>query len=121
MKYCANCMHPLGEAPFCPHCGWDSRTQNLPHQLPCGTVLGDRYLVGRVLGQGGFGITYMGYDQLLDIPVAIKEYYPNGFVTRDSSHSTMVTDCGMAGSHVVEANRKRFLREAQSLAKLSLL
>lgn len=121
MKYCASCMQPVGEAPFCPHCGWDNRTQNLPHQLPCGTVLGERYLVGRVLGQGGFGITYMGYDQLLDVPVAIKEYYPNGFVTRDASYSTMVTECGMVGSDVVEANRKRFLREAQSLAKLSNL
>ena len=82
MKRCYGCMQPKGENRFCEQCGHDGNSTNAPHQLPQGTVLRDRYLSGRVLGQGGFGITYIGWDQTLDIPVAIKEYYPTGVVLR---------------------------------------
>lgn len=46
--------------------------------LKGGTSLGGRYSIGRVLGQGGFGITYLGADKLLTRPVAIKELVPDG-------------------------------------------
>ncbi len=77
--YCHNCMH-LIEAPAvrCPHCGQLPNGQNAVHQLKAGSLLRERYLIGRVLGQGGFGITYIGRDTLLNMRVAIKEFYPNG-------------------------------------------
>ena len=118
-KRCMRCMNLKSGSPFCEHCGFDERTQNNPHQLPIGTVLKGQYLVGKVLGQGGFGITYVGFDQFLQTPVAIKEYYPNGFVMRDAAQTTVITRCENVSDSVFEKNRERFLREAQSLAKLS--
>ena len=119
MRRCHSCMNPIGEERFCPHCGYDTWTVNAPHQLPVGTVLRQRYLLGKVLGQGGFGITYMGWDQVLNVPVAVKEYYPSGIVMRECTHSLGVTNCeGATGSQFAD-NRRRFLREAQSLAQLA--
>ena len=69
----------------CPVCGYDNATAgNAPHQLECRSILAGAYLVGCVLGQGGFGITYTGWDLNLDVKVAIKEYYPLGYAARDA-------------------------------------
>ena len=73
-EYCPYCMTPVGEDGVCPNCGLTSGTYTpLPHHIPPGTVLMGRYLVGRVLGEGGFGITYIGCDLRLELKVAIKE------------------------------------------------
>ncbi|MBO7253322.1 MAG: hypothetical protein J6V25_11935, partial [Oscillospiraceae bacterium] len=71
-KLCLGCMQMKHNSPVCEHCGYDETKENLPHQLPAGTLLKNQYLIGRVLGQGGFGITYLGWDQHLSVPVAIK-------------------------------------------------
>lgn len=118
-KRCYGCMKIKKNSPFCEHCGHDERDTNAPHQIPVGTVLKEQYLVGKALGQGGFGITYLGWDLYLDIPVAIKEYYPSGMVMRESTQSTTVAcGAGEMGSRFQE-NRKRFLREAKALARFS--
>lgn len=73
-------MTPVGEDGVCPSCGLTSGTYTpLPHHIPPGTVLMGRYLVGRVLGEGGFGITYIGCDLRLELKVAIKEYFPTNW------------------------------------------
>ena len=61
-KCCYGCMQEKEGTPFCEHCGYDERIPNGAHQLPKGTVLRGQYLIGKVLGQGGFGITYLGKD-----------------------------------------------------------
>lgn len=119
-KRCYGCMKEKSSVPLCEHCGWDERRQNEPHQLPIGTILENKYVVGRVLGQGGFGITYMGWDTMLEIPIAIKEYFPTGLVARESSVSTQVSSYGTAGERFQES-RERFLREAKALAKFSAI
>ena len=53
---CPGCMNIKSGGAVCEHCGYDERKQNAPHQLQTGTVLLGKYLIGRVLGQGGFGI-----------------------------------------------------------------
>ncbi len=113
---CPGCMNLKVQRPFCEHCGFDENAQNLPHQLPIGTVLQDQYAIGRVLGQGGFGITYLGWDQVLNRPVAIKEYFPASIVTREAAlgNSIHVT----TGGSFFYSGRDRFLQEAQTLAKL---
>ena len=52
--------------------------------LPIGTVLADDYRIEGILGQGGFGITYLGIETLFGRKVAIKEFYPREFAARDS-------------------------------------
>jgi len=106
------------QSPVCEHCGYDERRQNDAHQLPVGTVLQGQYRIGRVLGQGGFGITYIGMDMFLDIPVAIKEYYPEGFVHREVSRKLDVT-CRERDRELFEKHRDRFLQEARILGRLS--
>ena len=118
VKRCYSCMQPIGEGNFCDWCGYDQRKPNAPHQLPVGTVLRDQYLIGKVLGQGGFGITYLGWDINLDIPVAIKEYYPTGIVNRENTISNAVSVMTGSEDTGFAENKARFLREAQTLAKL---
>ena len=76
MKFnrCFGCMEVTEGYP-CPRCGFDPRrVTGMEYALPLGTILMGKYLTGRVLGQGGFGITYIGFDLLLEQKVAIKEY-----------------------------------------------
>ena len=83
--------------------------------LPEGTILKEKYLVGRYIGNGGFGITYLGMDQVLDIKVAIKEYYPASICYR----STGTKDVKPSNEGFREGfikGRNTFLNEARSLA-----
>ena len=116
-KRCVGCMKMKENSPICEHCGYNENIPNLPHELPIGTMLKGQYMVGKELGQGGFGITYMGWDCNLDIPVAIKEYYPNSFVSREASQSLTVT-CSDSVGELYRTSRERFLREARALAKM---
>lgn len=117
-KRCYGCMKLKTES-VCEHCGYDENIQNEAHQLTAGTILKEQYLIGKVLGQGGFGITYLGWDMYLDIPVAIKEYFPNQTVMRDVAVSTdVVSYSGDAGVRF-RNNKERFMREAKMLARFS--
>jgi len=113
---CYGCMQ-LHDGDFCPHCGWPNDKNNEPHQLPVGTVLRDQYVVGRVLGQGGFGITYLGWDRHLESAVCIKEYFPNHAVSRDCTVSTQVHCHTEQGAAAYRASKERFLREGKILAQ----
>ena len=61
------------------------------HCLRPGTRLIGHYVIYSVIGQGGFGITYMGMDELHQTKVAIKEYFPQGIVTRNVDYGDDVT------------------------------
>ena len=102
----------------CPKCGCDNAAvYNEAHQLECGSILAGTYLIGKVLGQGGFGITYIGWDLNLDIKVAIKEYYPEGCVTRDAhTHISVLTYAGPKEAYF-QKGKERFVNEAKALAK----
>ncbi len=113
---CNGCMHIKGPESRCSFCGWLETDQNGYHQLPVGTMLNDQYWIGRALGQGGVGITYLGWDTKLAIPVAIKEYYPSHQVTR--TQGTTVTVTMRENTHTFEEGKDRFLKEARTLAKL---
>ena len=70
---CLGCMEDFRGYP-CPNCGYDpGADKGNGYALPPETILYGKYLVGRVLGQGGFGITYVGWDLALERKVAIKE------------------------------------------------
>ena len=103
---------------ICPVCG-KSRSDYEPqmHHIPPGTMLGGKYVVGRVLGEGGFGITYLGKDTALDMKVAIKEYFPRSTASRSSDNMT-VKSRNMEETSF-EHGRERFLKEARTIAKMS--
>lgn len=117
LRRCSGCMSVITEE-VCPHCGCSVRQNNDSNQLPVGTVLRNQYQVGRVLGQGGFGITYIGWDTYLDMAVAIKEFYPSAWVNRDVTQSYSVRVNTQDQITHFENSRERFLREAKTLAKL---
>ncbi len=83
-RICMGCMESYDEkVDVCPYCGYvvDTPPKEAYHLTP-GMILHKRYIVGKVIGYGGFGITYIGYDALLNMKVAIKEYLPGEFGTR---------------------------------------
>ena len=87
--------------------------------LPAGTLIADRYEILEVIGQGGFGITYKAYDSVLDVPVAIKEYYPSGIASRYHEQSLDVQVGGSENKKLFEEGKKKFLEEARILARFS--
>ena len=89
MNVCIGCMHPIGEEEECPYCHLRLRDYKpIPRCLLPGTTLAERYILGKVLGEGSFGITYLAWDFVLEVPVAIKEYFPIDFVNRDVIRGT---------------------------------
>jgi len=118
-EYCPSCIaaNPDG-AEVCYLCGGDMHIQNRSHQLPVMTILNGRYLVGRVLGEGGFGITYIGFDFKLREKVAIKEYYPSGISTRYNEKSLAVEATSEDAKAAIDQGKTKFLEEARTMAKL---
>jgi serine/threonine protein kinase len=116
---CPNCCGADMENGVCPACGYIAGSEASAEQtLPYGTVLQDRYFVGRVLGQGGFGITYLGFDLRLQIKIAVKEYYPSGYVSRQlSDHTYSIRPFAGDKAAFVEKELQRFLKEANRLSK----
>lgn len=118
-QYCLYCMSPLREDRTCPSCGQAGNAYSpAAHHLPPGSVLAGRYLVGRVLGEGGFGITYLGCDLRLELRVAIKEYYPVDRVSRSSARSFWVEQHSGSLGESFEADRERFVQEARVMARM---
>nr|WP_288683528.1 DUF6273 domain-containing protein [uncultured Anaerobutyricum sp.] len=89
------------------------------HCLRKGTRLIGRYTIEGVLGQGGFGITYLGIDELHEKKVAIKEFFPQGIVTRNIEYQDTVTVTFVGKKDNYEKGKERFLKEARTMAKFS--
>ena len=89
------------------------------HCLRKGTRLIGRYTIEGVLGQGGFGITYLGTDELHEKKVAIKEFFPQGIVTRNIEYQDTVTVTFVGEKDNYEKGKERFLKEARTMAKFS--
>ena len=118
---CFNCMNDLSQAAGskCPVCGFDNADYRQPdHILPGGTLLHDRYYIGRMLGKGGFGITYIGYDMTLCTTVCIKEYFPSGGAMRNTRHSHLVSWEGSEHSAFFKDRREMFVNEARKAARV---
>ncbi len=118
---CYGCFKEKNDTSYpCPFCGYDIVSEHPYSALPAGSVLGGRYMTGKVLGIGGFGITYLGFDLTLEIKVAIKEYMPQGISARTQDKYT-VTVVTSKDKSVYETGAERFLDEARILAKLQNL
>ena len=119
-KLCINCMQerrsPDG---ICEFCGFDVRTFELPrHHIRPFTILAGKYLIGNAIGEGGFGITYIGMDLNLEVKVAIKEYYPQGAAVRDCrTNDSTVWSYSKSTQVFFEEGREKFINEAKTIAK----
>ena len=115
-RVCYGCFAEKEPGIPCPRCGFHENDGQPYLALPLGTILNGRYLVGKVLGVGGFGITYLGYDLTLEIKVAIKEYMPSALATRHPDHYSVALTGRVEEDY--QYGMERFLDEAKILAKL---
>lgn len=116
-ELCMNCFSVKGPYEVCPFCGYIEGTPpKQPHYLTPGTLLGNRFLVGTVIGAGGFGITYKCFDTTLGVTVAVKEFYPAGLVNRAPGERRVGLLSGDKETQFRE-RLQRFLMEAQSVAQ----
>ena len=100
---CFHCMEETSQYP-CPHCGYGPGAGSaFPYALQPGLILNGKYVVGTVLGQGGFGITDIGWNLALESKVAVKEYFPSAQVSRTARDS----------------GREMFLKEARKMSRVS--
>lgn len=89
------------------------------YRLQRNTGLIGRYVIQKVLGQGGFGITYLGIDKLYGNKVAIKEYYPQKIAMRKAQYEDVVTVTSIEEKNNYNKGKKRFLDEAQVMARFN--
>ena len=115
-RVCYGCFQEKEPGSICPYCGFDENEEKPYLALPLGTILNGRYMTGKVLGIGGFGITYLGYDLTLEIKVAIKEYMPSALATRHADQYSVVLTGRVETDY--RYGMERFLDEARILAKL---
>lgn len=110
---CIYCFAPKTEPGACSHCGYDNGLCDLPGWwLNPGTVLKGRYITGRGRSANDTEITYLGWDLQLEQMVDIVEYFPEGSVTRDITHTDRVVTIP-GHEEAVEAGRQAFFEKAK--------
>ncbi len=116
---CVNCMQDDSGDAVCPKCGspFDLPPKNSLQMKPR-TMLHEQYLIGRALGHGGFGVTYLAWDIGLEARLAVKEYLPSGVAGR-ASGETKVLAYSESTQQEFEWGLDRFLEEARTLKKFS--
>lgn len=116
---CLSCFSIKGNYEVCPYCGYIEGTlPKEPYLLYPGTILTGRYIIGTVLGIGGFGVTYKAWDMKLSIIVAIKEFYPGGLVNRIPGTNDVMLFSGEKQRNFTQL-MERFLDEARNMAKFA--
>ena len=116
---CPNCARYVADGKFCPFCGHDlrKRVEEFSLALKSGSVVGDRYVVGEVLGRGEFGVTYSGFDNRANSRVIIIEYLPDGSAKRESGSSTLLP-ASPEQQAAFDSGKAEFLEDAGGLTEL---
>ena len=120
-RLCPGCMNEWGhpEKP-CPVCGFvEKGYEKPPRWLPLRHVLNGKYMIGKAIGEGGFGITYVGWDLNLQVRVAIKEYFPVGLATRETGNGRSNSISALPGVRQENYRQglEKFMTEARNLSK----
>jgi serine/threonine protein kinase len=113
---CMGCFANKGEQETCPFCGYEETETQASLFLIPRSILANKYIVGRVIGQGGFGITYLGWDLNLSIRIAIKEFFPQGLVSRAPGGNSVISYTGSIKDQFT-FGVESFIREAKTLAR----
>ena len=122
---CMGCMENKGELEVCPYCGYSENAPRIQSCLPPRSLIGDRYLIGKVLSYNGEGVTYIGYDTVSERKVSVREFFPDALVTRSADGRTVEVrpNCQIQYktylSDFLEVNEKvAHLRSISSLAQI---
>ncbi len=115
-KRCMGCMNPLPDGrQECGVCGYPAGGINPDGYLQVRTLLSGRYLVGRVLEAGGDSALYIGYDQVQEAPVSIREFFPETLCGRgENGRIALLAGCEAAFEEMAE----KFRGHARVLARL---
>lgn len=117
-KLCESCFCEADSEP-CLNCGFSASEYSAdPLVLPMGTKLNDKIVIGRVMGKGGFGVTYLGYDLRMDKIIAIKEYYPNGIAYRAPGGSEISIN-DPKSEETFEKGAEKFYAEAEMVSQFN--
>lgn len=118
-RLCPNCFQKLTNESRCSYCGYDLiNRKKFSGVLPEFTQLNNRYLIGRVLGRGGFGITYIALDMQYNRLCAIKEYMPSEYSKRCNNTSNIEPFPDTKSKNVFAHGREKFMDEARTLLSL---
>ncbi|NLX94204.1 MAG: PASTA domain-containing protein [Clostridiales bacterium] len=115
-ELCMSCMNEIGKLKQCPHCGFHRDSPQIAPYLPFKTVLGSRYLVGKLLDSNGEGATYIGWDLTNRVPVNIREFLPDGVVTR--SQDSLDIQIVQGREHTFKECSRSFFDMWRQLARL---
>jgi serine/threonine protein kinase len=115
-EFCHTCFVDLAPGEKCSRCG-DARSPaaGTGDVLLPGSVLGGKLKVGRLLGRGGFGATYLAWDINLRVRIAIKEFLPRQLAARESGATRIHPFPGSEDAFNV--GLQQFLSEARNLAR----
>ncbi len=115
---CPDCMSRWEDTKKpCPRCGFSWETGEVGgKELPPFTVLGGRYLLGKKIGAGGFGISYIALDLTEESLLAVKEFFPAGMAQRKGAEVVPEED---ADEEDYQRARESFRREAELLARFA--
>lgn len=118
MKRCMGCMEEYNEkSSTCPKCGYSTNDNTETYHLLPETVLDGRYIIGKAIGAGNYGVTYIAWDSTLQQKVAIKEYLPGDSATR-LANKTEIKVYEDENGQEFKAGMEQFVVEAKKLAKL---
>ena len=120
MQRCLGCMKEFGkEYDICPYCGYmtDAVPTDKNHLIPR-TILSDRYMLGKAIGHGGFGITYIAWDEKIQKKVAVKEYFPNALSTRQKG-ITEVSCYNEKAERFFKEGMSKMLDEARRISRFA--
>ena len=119
MEMCPDCFGNNVADGICADCGFNLNEYVWEdYQLPLFTVIGGKYIIGRVIGEGGFSITYTAYNSELNAKYAVKEYYPAEISGRGYSSPDGMTIYPFSGyNDEFDKGLERFEREALQLAQ----
>ncbi len=117
---CSGCFEVYDNAfNLCPYCGHaPSAPAKEPYHLAPGSLLAGRYIIGNVLGFGGFGITYKAWDRKLESVVAVKEYFPSGVVNRQPGSQKVVV-LSSKSRREFDFGLVRIIEEARNMAQFN--
>ena len=113
---CMGCMREIGHEKQCPHCGFAADSIQVAPYLPIRTVVGERYIIGKMLEYNGEGATYIAFDTITQKRVCVREFFPLGLCKRMIDGIAVVPLA--SGEQIFDTCRRSFVELWSKLARL---